>query len=73
MYSSVAFENLIYTLFGLYVWELSQTFAVEWSILVTRTRPFKWPMVSTEFHDTTEFHANFIEYVLTGLSGEPTD
>ena len=73
MCSAVAFENLIYTLFGLYVWELSQTFAVEWSILVTRTRPFKWPMVSIEFYDRTKFHANYIEYVFAGVSGGPTD
>ncbi|KAH8113416.1 hypothetical protein DFH11DRAFT_1775269, partial [Phellopilus nigrolimitatus] len=41
----LAFEKLIYALFGLYVWELFQTSGVEWSLFVTRSRKFKWPMV----------------------------
>ncbi|KAI5120909.1 hypothetical protein M0805_002889 [Coniferiporia weirii] len=41
----LAFEKLIYALFGLYAWELFQTSGVEWSLLVTRQRTFKWPMV----------------------------
>lgn len=42
--TAVAFEKLIYCLFGLYVWELFQTCDFEWSI-VTRQRKFTWPMV----------------------------
>lgn len=57
----VAFENLIYTLFGLYVWEIAQTFTVEWSILVTRTRPFKWPMVRN-FHPASALPSRSSRY-----------
>ncbi|THH11534.1 hypothetical protein EW145_g599 [Phellinidium pouzarii] len=49
----LAFENLIYVLFGLYVWELFQTSGVEWSLLVTRQRTFKWPMALYTFNSWT--------------------
>ena len=44
LYHTEAFEKVIYTLFGLYVWEMFQTVHVEWSLL-TRARKFRWPMV----------------------------
>jgi hypothetical protein len=39
------FLKLIYTLFGLYVWELFITCDFEWS-LITRRREFRWPLAS---------------------------
>ncbi|KAJ3522561.1 hypothetical protein NM688_g8857 [Phlebia brevispora] len=38
-----AFTKLIFSLFGLYVWELFQTGNFEWSLL-TRKRKFAWPL-----------------------------
>jgi hypothetical protein len=39
------FLKLIYTLFGLYVWELFITCDFEWS-LITKRRKFRWPLAS---------------------------
>jgi hypothetical protein len=33
-----------HALFGLYVWEIVTTLDYEWELL-TRRRPFRWPMV----------------------------
>lgn len=40
----VAFNNLIFALFGLYVWELVMTCSFEWS-LITRKRKMSWPLI----------------------------
>ncbi|PPQ77775.1 LOW QUALITY PROTEIN: hypothetical protein CVT25_011210 [Psilocybe cyanescens] len=37
------FLKLVFTLFGVYVWELFMTWDFEWS-LVTRRRTFRWPL-----------------------------
>ncbi|KAL6306654.1 hypothetical protein BKA93DRAFT_728848 [Sparassis latifolia] len=41
---TTAYTNLVFTLFGLYIWELFQTSNFEWS-LITRKRDFAWPLV----------------------------
>lgn len=41
---TTVYENVVYVLFGLYVWELFQTSSFEWS-LVTRARKFAWPLI----------------------------
>ncbi|PFH52681.1 hypothetical protein AMATHDRAFT_74138 [Amanita thiersii Skay4041] len=41
---SDVFLKLIFSLFGVYVWELFMTCDFEWS-LVTRKRSFRWPLV----------------------------
>ncbi|KAI0080752.1 hypothetical protein K474DRAFT_1589454 [Panus rudis PR-1116 ss-1] len=38
------FSNLIFTFFGIYLWEIFQTCGFEWSLL-TRKRKFTWPLV----------------------------
>ena len=44
------FERLIFSLFGVYAWELCMTFEFEWSLLTGR-RKFRWPLVcSIQFH-----------------------
>ncbi|KIY49568.1 hypothetical protein FISHEDRAFT_41714 [Fistulina hepatica ATCC 64428] len=40
----IVFQNTIFTLFGLYLWELLTTWNFEWSLL-TRRRKFRWPLV----------------------------
>jgi len=40
---ALAFQKLVYALFGLFVWEIFQTCEFEWS-LITRRRKFTWPM-----------------------------
>ncbi|KZT12960.1 uncharacterized protein LAESUDRAFT_639262 [Laetiporus sulphureus 93-53] len=42
------YGNLVFTLFGLYVWEVFQTSGFEWS-LITRQRKFTWPLVIVFF------------------------
>jgi hypothetical protein len=42
---SEAFEKLLFSLFGLYLWEL--TLRLDFDIsFVTGRRPFRWPLVS---------------------------
>ncbi|KAF9008688.1 hypothetical protein BDQ17DRAFT_1236446 [Cyathus striatus] len=43
---AAAFQKLIFTLFGLYVWELFLTWDFEWSLIRGR-RKFRWPLVCT--------------------------
>ncbi|EGO01741.1 hypothetical protein SERLA73DRAFT_120392 [Serpula lacrymans var. lacrymans S7.3] len=43
-----AFNKLLFTLFGLYVWELIMTCGFEFS-LITRKRKFTWPLVTFFF------------------------
>ncbi len=42
---AVVLTNLIFVLFGLYVWEILITLDFEWS-LISRTRKMSWPLVS---------------------------
>ena len=41
------FSKLVFTLFGVYVWEMSMTADFEWSLMTGRRR-FRWPLVSIE-------------------------
>ncbi|KAF9485378.1 hypothetical protein BDN70DRAFT_903200 [Pholiota conissans] len=45
---SAIFHQVVFTLFGVYVWELLVTWDFEWSLL-TRRRNFRWPLVSPFF------------------------
>lgn len=42
---SAVFHQLVFTLFGLYTWEVLTTWDFEWSLLTGR-RTFRWPLVS---------------------------
>ncbi|KJA24497.1 hypothetical protein HYPSUDRAFT_136022, partial [Hypholoma sublateritium FD-334 SS-4] len=42
------FHQLVFTLFGLYTWEVLITWDFEWSLLTGR-RTFRWPLVSPFF------------------------
>lgn len=45
------FQKVIFTLFGVYFWELFMTWDFEWS-LITKRRKFRWPLVSL-FYELT--------------------
>lgn len=56
------FLKLVFTLFGVYVWELFMTLDFEWS-LVTRRRNFRWPLVRILDQGTDNFlQKPFSEY-----------
>jgi len=42
-----AFLKLVFTLFGVYIWELFMTCNFEWSLMTGR-RKFRWPLVSLQ-------------------------
>ncbi|PCH41403.1 hypothetical protein WOLCODRAFT_89251 [Wolfiporia cocos MD-104 SS10] len=41
------YDKLVFSLFGVYVWELFQTSNFEWS-LITRKRKFTWPLINCQ-------------------------
>lgn len=53
------FLKLIFSLFGVYIWELFMTWDFEWSLL-SRRRTFRWPLVRVYV-----LSCSFIECFLT--------
>src|SRR5438045_238409 len=53
------FAKLIFSLFGLYVWELFMTCDFEWA-LITKRRQFRYPLVSCHLlHHPLSTHSLF--------------
>jgi len=61
------FSKLVFTLFGVYIWELAMTSDFEWSLIFGRRR-FRWPLVSICFQFIF-FAEGLAEYSMTVFFG----